>query len=173
MSDPLSLPLRERLELTVQAWLQKPIDAGVDPDGRLERARLRLAGLTKVLTREEDGPITPETDQVKLPRLILAASDEGRTVAYAPIRNLRLRLVLRSNAQTDVGAADPFLADCGALETLLEGINLKEAWDANDFQIAVMLAVRKGANARGVNGSIRTEVFHVDVRAVSRELTTS
>jgi len=173
MSDPRTLPLHHRLELSVNAWLRRAIDAGVDPDGYLERARQRLVSLMEVLVREEDSDITPEHERPKLPRLILAASDEGRTVAYAPIRNLRLRVVIRANALTPAGAADPFLADCGAVESLLDDLNLQTAWSSTDFAIAVMLAVHKPANSRATKpgSSIRTEVYHVDVRAVGLEHT--
>lgn len=176
MADPLSLPLERRLEDSILAWLRTPIGAGVDPDGRLERARELITSL-QALRRDEDGPITPEEDKAKKPRLIVAATDEARTVAYAPIRNLTVRLVLRANALVAAGQVDPFLAESGALESLTDF--LAGTWNEGSpvidtaNQIAVMLAVRRRGNGRYSDGDKRGEVYMLDVRAVGLEHTTT
>lgn len=169
MSNPLP-PLAERLLLSARDLLFTPILALDDPDGRRERARQLLIGLVPK-KRVEDTPITPEEDQVKKPRLMLTASEEGRTKAYAPIRTLRLEWAIRANSKLPTGRAETFLILTGALETFLDGLNLKVKLTSQAREIAVLLAVRSAGIATAVQGDIRTDSYAIDVRAVGLEHT--
>jgi hypothetical protein len=129
-----------------------------------------LAAL-EVKRRDEDTAITPESDKPKRPRLIISATDEGRTAKYAPIRNFRLEFAIRGNAKVPGGQADPFQSLCGALETLLDTTNLGTALTSSTWAIAVMLAIRTAGCARSIEGDLRTESYVIEVKAVGTEHT--
>lgn len=169
--DPLTLPLGQRLMESVKAWLSTTISTG-DPGGKFEAARTVLAAYA-FRRRDEDTAITPESDADKKPRLVCVAADEGRTKPYAPIRNFRLDLTIRANATVAAGESDNFNVACGALETLLDGMNLKTQLTSATWKVNVMLAVREAGNLFAKEGDIRKQSYVLNVRAVGSEHTTA
>lgn len=127
-----------------------------------------LAALT-ILERDEDAPISPPTENPKKLKLIALCTDEGRTVAYAPIRNLRLQLILRGNAKTEAGKAEGMHEAQAALERLLDDSNLKTALDSTALGVRVMLAVRRAGCGYQREGMIRRTFYEIELRAVAAE----
>lgn len=186
--DPLTLPLGQRLMESVKAFLATEITSAVIPAyvapddvdtyvARMEAARQALV-TTVFRRRDEDTVITPESDPDKHPRLLCTAIDEGRTKPYAPFRNLRLDLTIRVNALVPAGQADAFHVACGALEILLDGLNLQTALSSDTWQIAVMLATRESGcsfnlEPKGEKAVIRRQGYSLKIRAVALEHTSS
>jgi hypothetical protein len=161
-------PLDVRLQAAIIAWIGTPIPGESSAD--LEAARSTINALVK-RQREEDTVITPESDATKAPRLVLNIDDTGRTKPYAPLRNLRVMLAIRGNAQVPAGNAAAFTALTGALEYLLDNSNLTLAWDtAGAGQgVRVMRAFRAPGIHRSVAGDVRTTGYGVEVRAAGAE----
>lgn len=137
------------------------------------------ATLAQYTQRERiaDETLRPETDPgepaaLPEPVLVITAQDNGRH-SRTPIRSLRLSFIIRANAKTPAGAADPFDAICEALEQLLDNTNLKTALDSRAVAkgLAVMLAVRNPGSTPQTVGLLRMETFSVDVKAVAVERT--
>lgn len=156
---------------SVKDFFTTAIPGALDPTGDLETARQVLLA-SQIKRREEDGPITPRNDTTKAPRLLIVATDIGRAAKSTPIRTFRLEFQVRGNAKVDAGKADPMHALTGALETILDGINLKLALDSQvTREIAVMLAVRDQGIQVRTEGDIRTIIYGVTVKAVGTEHT--
>lgn len=173
--DPLTLPLGQRLMESFKAFLGVAISPSVDPDGRLEAARHTLIAIV-FRRRDEDTVITPEGDADKEPRLLCTAVDEGRYKPYTPIRNFRLELSIRANALVPNGQSDAFHVACGALETLLDGLNLQIALTSSTWKVAVMLGVREPGchfttEPKGDKAVLRRQSYALKIRAVGLEHT--
>lgn len=164
----MSEPIDQRLMLSVKDFFTTEIPGGLDPTGSLEEARTAL--ISPIKLRDEDGAITPRNDADKTPRLLVVATDIGRAARYTPIRTIRLEFSIRGNTKVTAGKVTPFHALTNALETILDGLNLKEALDSRVArEIAVMLAVRdQGCQVRA-EGDIRTTTYVVTVKAVGME----
>lgn len=150
---PTQLPLAERLMNSARDFVQG------DPT---------LAAL-QTLRQDEDGPITPDSDQNKGPRLILVGADVGRVKPYAPIRSFHLEFRIRGNAKVQAGKADAFKALCYALENLLDSSNLTTSLTSAKWQVNVMLATRQPGCIRHAQGNIRQESYMLEVKAVGAE----
>jgi hypothetical protein len=167
------LPLAQRLMESAKAWLTTAISAGVDPTGALETARQLVAGVAP-RRQDEDSVITPQADADKKIRVILSATDEGQIAPQVQvIRKLRLEFHVRGNALVNNGLSEPFIAMCGAVEKLLDGMNMKVQLTSSTWAIAVMKAPRAPGVSRQVEGNIRTHIYALDIAAVGTEHTTS
>jgi hypothetical protein len=161
MADELAL----RLMKSLQDFLGTPIVGDADR----EAARASLAALA-FKKRDEDAQLTPESEAEKAPRFIATARDQGRHIQYAPIRILSLELTIRVNAKVAKGKVDQIAPLYGALETLFQLTNLKEALHSEARGIAIMRATVPQGITHRAEGDLRLHTLTIDVRAVAFEL---
>jgi hypothetical protein len=119
--------------------------------------------------RDVDAPLTPAGAPPE-PILIAVAKEMGR-ISVTVIRNLELRLSIRTNKNTVRAATFDTLL--GALEVALDSTNLVDALtDDVTLKVHVFVAVRRSGTVVTLSGQIREEGYVLDVKAVLTELTT-
>jgi hypothetical protein len=134
------------------------------------RALLQTVPALAVLSTKERDENAPIRGKKAAPRpvLIIHAQDQGR-VKTTPIREIRLSITLRSNAQTDAGSAEAFDGLSQEIEDLLDSTNLQTALTSSSLGITVMLAIRSLAGSFSTEGDIRKQSFVLDTRCVASE----
>ena len=151
--------------------MSDPIDRRLGSAVRLFLQTNSTLAALSIKLRDDDSVITPESDAAKAPRIIVDVSDTGRTARYAPIRSLRVEILLRQNAKIAANTATAFAALAGTLELLLDQANLTTALDSAALGVRVMLATRQNGNMFRADGDLRLQSWVLDVRAVKSELT--
>jgi hypothetical protein len=145
---------------------------------RLEESARALVLTSAVLReytakdRDENTPLTKEGAPVR-PTLIFKATDQGGYKPYADaIRMMRLDIEIRANAKSQGGDAGALDAICAAMESLLDGTNLKTALDSpTTWMVAVMMARRQPGCSFATEGLIRKQTYSLDIRCVRAEMT--